>query len=65
MELGNPNAASGQCNGDNLVIAAGATNLIGPSTPPTLCGTNTGQHGNTSNQIHEIENRNTIKSIEN
>jgi len=44
MELGNPNAASGQCNGDNLVIAAGATNLIGPSTPPTLCGTNTGQH---------------------
>ena len=53
MELGNPNAASGQCNGDNLVIAAGATNLIGPSTPPTLCGTNTGQHGNTSNQIYE------------
>merc|ERR1712001_489975 len=46
MVLGNPAAATGECDaaGDNLVIAAGATNLLGPSTPPTLCGTNTGQH---------------------
>ena len=50
MVLGNPAAATGECDaaGDNLVIAAGATNLLGPSTPPTLCGTNTGQHGNIS-----------------
>jgi len=48
MVLGNPTAATGACDvaaGDSLVIAANANlNLLGPSSPPTLCGTNTGQH---------------------
>ena len=54
MVLGNPTAATGACDvaaGDSLVIAANANlNLLGPSSPPTLCGTNTGQHGNISKQ---------------
>ena len=46
MAMGNPNAASGVCDGESLVIAAGATNLVGSQVTPTLCGVNTGQHGN-------------------
>ena len=51
MTLGNPTpaTAAGSCDGDKLVIAPGATNSLGPSMPPTLCGTNTGQHGNSTN----------------
>jgi len=44
MAMGNPNAASGVCDGESLVIAAGATNLVGSQVTPTLCGVNTGQH---------------------
>jgi len=46
MTLGKPTptTAAGSCAGDKLVIAPGATNSLGPSMPPTLCGTNTGQH---------------------
>ena len=47
MKMGNPNAGGGVggiCDGDKLDIAAGATNLVVKT--PTLCGVNTGQHGN-------------------
>ena len=46
MAMGNPNAAGGICDAESLVIAAGATNLVGAQVTPTLCGVNTGQHGN-------------------
>ena len=49
MKMGNPNAGGGVggvCDGDNLDIAAGATNLVVNQLTPTLCGVNTGQHGN-------------------
>merc|ERR1711944_244401 len=47
MKMGNPNAGGGVggvCDGDNLDIAAGATNLVVNQLTPTLCGVNTGQH---------------------
>jgi len=44
LAMGNPNAAGGICDMDNLVIAGGATNLVGAQLIPTLCGVNTGQH---------------------
>jgi len=47
MQMGNPNAGGGVggiCDGENLEIAAGATNLVGAQTIPALCGVNTGQH---------------------
>ena len=49
MQMGNPNAGGGVggiCDGENLEIAAGATNLVGAQVTPTLRGVNTGQHGN-------------------
>jgi len=45
MVMGNPDPTqTAACNGDGLVIAPGATNSVAQSMPPTLCGTNTGQH---------------------
>lgn len=41
--LGQPTAATGACDGDNLVITPGVGSLAG-ANPPTLCGTLTGQH---------------------
>ena len=45
--LGQPTSSSGACQGDNLVITPGGATTTSPSTasPPTLCGTLTGQHG--------------------
>jgi len=44
MAMGNPNAGGGNCDAEMLVIAPGATNLVGAQLVPTLCGVNTGQH---------------------